>query len=143
MIGFIPIGVYFCISLDIFVLGTANVTEKIENSVTNTPNNLNTSIPEKNLKIAFLTDGLFSDAGWGAFGYNAAQALQEKYAYVVHLKENVPISMIENTLREYAEAASITPYPEVSATCNKISAPLCIWEMAAIFPLVELSQSSK
>ena len=78
MIGFIPIGVYFCISLDIFVLGTANVTEKIENSVTNTPNNLNTSIPEKNLKIAFLTDGLFSDAGWGAFGYNAAQALQEK-----------------------------------------------------------------
>lgn len=104
MIGFIPIGVYFCISLDIFVLGTANVTEKIENSVTNTPNNLNTSIPEKNLKIAFLTDGLFSDAGWGAFGYNAAQALQEKYAYVVDLKENVPISMIENTLREYAEA---------------------------------------
>ena len=24
----------------------------------------------KHLKIALLTDALFSDAGWGAFGYN-------------------------------------------------------------------------
>jgi basic membrane protein A len=24
-------------------------------------------------KILFITDGLFSDAGWGAFGYNAAR----------------------------------------------------------------------
>ena len=105
MMGFILIGVYFCISTDIFVVGTEYVTEKkIENSVITTPNDLNKSMPEDNLKIAFLTDGLFSDAGWGAFGYNAAQALQEEYAYVVDLKENVPISMIENTLREYAKA---------------------------------------
>jgi hypothetical protein len=29
----------------------------------------------KELTVALLTDALFSDAGWGAFGYNAAQAL--------------------------------------------------------------------
>ena len=59
---------------------------------------------EKKLKIAFLTDGLFSDAGWGAFGYNAAQALQGKYSYIVDLKENVPIPKIEETLRDHAKA---------------------------------------
>ena len=59
---------------------------------------------EENLKIAFLTDGLFSDAGWGAFGYNAAQALQEKYSYMIDFQENVSILKIEETLREYAKA---------------------------------------
>lgn len=104
IMGFILVGVYFCILPDIFVVSTASVTEKIENAVTDPLNNMNKSMPEKNLRIAFLTDGLFSDAGWGAFGYNAAQALQEEYAHVVDFKENVPISMIENTLREYAKA---------------------------------------
>jgi basic membrane protein A and related proteins len=67
--------------------------------------NQTTSLPsEKEMKIAFLTDGLFSDAGWGAFGYNAAQAIQEKYSYTVDLKENVPIAKIEETLRNYANA---------------------------------------
>jgi basic membrane protein A len=102
--GFILIGVYFCILPDIFVVGNASVTERIENAVTAPLNNMHKSMPEKNLRIAFLTDGLFSDAGWGAFGYNAAQALQEEYSHVVDFKENVPISMIENTLREYAKA---------------------------------------
>lgn len=104
IMGFILVGVYFCVLPDKFVVGTASVTEKIENAVTDPLNNMNKSMPEKNLRIAFLTDGLFSDAGWGAFGYNAAQALQEEYAHVVDFKENVPISMIENTLREYAKA---------------------------------------
>ena len=102
--GFILVGVYFCILPDIFVVSTASVTENMENAVTAPLNNMNKSMAEKNLRIAFLTDGLFSDAGWGAFGYNAAQALQEEYAHVVDFKENVPISMIENTLREYAKA---------------------------------------
>jgi hypothetical protein len=31
----------------------------------------------ENLKIGFLTDVLFSDAGWGAFGYNAAKELEK------------------------------------------------------------------
>lgn len=101
MMGLILIGVFFCIPPEILVDGTSNVTGKTVNIETNY---FNSSTPEKNIKIAFLTDGLFSDAGWGAFGYNAAQALQEEYAYVVDLEENVPISMIENTLREYAKA---------------------------------------
>ncbi|HJU58885.1 MAG TPA: BMP family protein, partial [Nitrososphaeraceae archaeon] len=58
----------------------------------------------KDLKIAFLTDGLFSDAGWGAFGYNAAGALEKKYGYDIDFKENVAIPDIEITLREYANA---------------------------------------
>jgi basic membrane protein A len=64
--GFILIGVYFCILPDIFVVGNASVTERIENAVTAPLNNMHKSMPEKNLRIAFLTDGLFSDAGWGA-----------------------------------------------------------------------------
>ena len=53
-------------------------------------------------KVVFLTDGLFSDAGWGAFGYNAAQSLQAKYGYNVDFKENVAIPDISSTLTEYA-----------------------------------------
>jgi len=54
------------------------------------------------LRIALLTDALFSDAGWGAFGYNAAQALNEKYGHTVDFKDDVPIPAIESTLRDYA-----------------------------------------
>ena len=56
------------------------------------------------LKIALLTDSLFSDAGWGAFAYNAARALEKKYSYDIDFKENVAIQDIEITLREYANA---------------------------------------
>ena len=58
----------------------------------------------KDLKIALLTDSLFSDAGWGAFGYNAASSLEKKYGYNIDFKENVAIPDIEITLREYANA---------------------------------------
>jgi basic membrane protein A len=61
----------------------------------------NTNI--KNLKMVLLTDGLFSDAGWGAFGYNSALSLEKKYGYDVYFKENIAISDIENTLRKYAD----------------------------------------
>ncbi|MGA7541773.1 MAG: BMP family protein [Nitrososphaeraceae archaeon] len=54
------------------------------------------------LRIALLTDALFSDAGWGAFGFNAAQALNSKYGHTVDFKDNVPIPDIETTLRDYA-----------------------------------------
>jgi basic membrane protein A and related proteins len=54
------------------------------------------------LRIALLTDALFSDAGWGAFGYNAAQALNEKYGHTVDFKDDIPIPAIESTLRDYA-----------------------------------------
>ena len=59
---------------------------------------------KKNLKIASLNDCLFSDAGWGAFVYNAARALEIKYGYDIDFKENVAIPDIEITLREYANA---------------------------------------
>lgn len=57
----------------------------------------------RNLKIIFITDGLFSDAGWGAFGYNAARAIESKYGYNLDFKENVAIPDIETTLTEFAK----------------------------------------
>jgi basic membrane protein A and related proteins len=57
----------------------------------------------RNLKIIFVTDGLFSDAGWGAFGYNAARAIESKYGYNLDFKENVAIPDIETTLTEFAK----------------------------------------
>jgi basic membrane protein A len=56
----------------------------------------------RTLRIALLTDALFSDAGWGAFGYNAAQELNNKYGHTIDFKDNVPIPDIETTLRDYA-----------------------------------------
>jgi basic membrane protein A len=68
-------------------------------------NQTNTTTADiKKLKIALLTDALFSDAGWGAFGYNAAQALNNKYGHEIDFKDNVSIPDIEATLREYADA---------------------------------------
>src|ERR671919_842313 len=57
----------------------------------------------KELTVALLTDALFSDAGWGAFGYNAAQALHIKYGNEVDFRDNVSIANIEPTLRQYAD----------------------------------------
>lgn len=57
----------------------------------------------RDLKIIFVTDGLFSDAGWGAFGYNAARAIESKYGYNLDFKENVAIPDIETTLTEFAK----------------------------------------
>lgn len=57
----------------------------------------------KDLKIIFVTDGLFSDAGWGAFGYNAARAIESKYGYRIDFKENVAIPAIESELTKYAK----------------------------------------
>jgi basic membrane protein A and related proteins len=57
----------------------------------------------KDLRIALLTDGLFSDTSWGAFAYNAAQSLEIEYGYDIDFRENVAISDIEIILREYAD----------------------------------------
>jgi len=108
ILAIIVFGVSFIFSSNVFPTSADNTkkSEKTAASTTTTtpPQNQTTSDTEKKLKIAFLTDGLFSDAGWGAFGYNAAQALQGKYSYMVDLKENVPIPKIEETLRDYANA---------------------------------------
>ena len=57
----------------------------------------------QSLKIAYLTDGLFSDAGWGAFAYNAGQEIISKYGYEVSFLDNVSIPNIETTLTDYAK----------------------------------------
>jgi basic membrane protein A len=71
-------------------------------SATAQPSEYDTAGSAKELTIALLTDALFSDAGWGAFGYNAAQALNSKYGHEVDFKDDVPKPDIETTLRDYA-----------------------------------------
>lgn len=61
------------------------------------------TLDHKFLRVAYLTDGLFSDAGWGAFAYNAGQEIISKYGYEVTFLDNVSISNIETTLKEYAD----------------------------------------
>ena len=58
---------------------------------------------DKPLQIVYLTDGLFSDAGWGAFGYNAGQEIISKYGYDVKFLDNVSIPNIAKTVRSYAD----------------------------------------
>lgn len=82
------------------ILAEFNLSSVIA-STNNTEHTLDT---KKIKKIALLTDALFSDAGWGAFGYNAAQALNNKYGYEIDFKDNIAIPDIENTLREYSDS---------------------------------------
>ena len=55
------------------------------------------------LKIALVTDALFSDGGWGATAYNAAKQLETKYGHQVAYAESIAIPEIEATLRQYSE----------------------------------------
>lgn len=50
-----------------------------------------------------MTEGLFSDAGWGVFGYNAARTIESKYGCHIDFKENVSIPDIESELSIYAK----------------------------------------
>ena len=61
------------------------------------------TLDDRSLRVAYLTDGLFSDAGWGAFAYNAGQEIISKYGYEVTLLDNVSVSNIETTLKDYAD----------------------------------------
>jgi basic membrane protein A and related proteins len=56
------------------------------------------------LKVAFVTDGKFSDEGWGATGYNATQKLKGKYGIQLSTSDSIAIPDIESTLRSYADA---------------------------------------
>jgi basic membrane protein A len=103
MVVLVMFGVLVIFSNNVFPI-SADYTKISEKLITTPTQDQSTADSGKKLKIAFLTDGLFSDAGWGAFGYNAAQALQGKYSSIVELKENVPIPKIEETLRDYAKA---------------------------------------
>jgi basic membrane protein A len=55
------------------------------------------------LRIALVTDALFSDGGWGATAYTAAQKLETNYGHEVAYAESIAIPDIEATLRQYAE----------------------------------------
>jgi carbamate kinase len=55
------------------------------------------------LKIALVTDALFSDSGWGASAYGAAKLLETKYGHKVVCEDNIAIRDVEAGLRKYAE----------------------------------------
>ena len=55
------------------------------------------------LRIALVTDALFSDGGWGAAAYNAAKQLETNYGYEVAYAESIAIPEIETTLRQYSQ----------------------------------------
>jgi carbamate kinase len=57
----------------------------------------------KILKIALLTDGLFSDGAWGAAAFNAAKQLETNYGHKVTCVDNIAIPEIETTLRQYSQ----------------------------------------
>jgi carbamate kinase len=57
----------------------------------------------KILKIALVTDGLFSDGAWGTAAFNAAKQLETNYGHKVTCVDNIAISDIETTLRQYSE----------------------------------------
>ena len=79
-----------------------NLYAQIQNkSVQTSVQTFNPSV--KSLRVAYLTDGLFSDAGWGAFAYNAGQEIISKYGYEVSFLDNISISNIETTLKNYAD----------------------------------------
>jgi basic membrane protein A len=60
----------------------------------------------KPLKVALLTDALFSDGGWGAVAYNASQVLKGKYGLELTTQEKIAIPDIEPTLRDAADAGN-------------------------------------
>jgi basic membrane protein A len=64
----------------------------------------NTYAQSPALKVAFVTDGKFSDGGWGAAGYNGMQALVKKYGIDLKTADGVAIPDIENTLRGYGDS---------------------------------------
>ncbi|MGI0048279.1 MAG: BMP family ABC transporter substrate-binding protein, partial [Nitrososphaera sp.] len=55
------------------------------------------------LKIALVTDALFSDSGWGTSAFNAAKLLETKYGHKVMCEDNIPIKDVETSLRKYGE----------------------------------------
>jgi basic membrane protein A and related proteins len=59
-------------------------------------------LQERKLKIAVVTDALFSDRGWGGSSFNASQFIEDKYQVEMTAVDNIPIADIESTLTKYA-----------------------------------------
>lgn len=79
ILALIIFGVFVIFSY-IFSISADN-TKKLEKPIIAPSQNHTPSYAEKKLKIAFLTDGLFSDAGWGH-----SDTMQHR-----HYRENIPI----------------------------------------------------
>jgi basic membrane protein A and related proteins len=60
--------------------------------------------PKSELRIAVVTDALFSDRGWGESSLNAAKFIESRYGFEVAVKDNVSIADIESTLQGYAQS---------------------------------------
>jgi carbamate kinase len=79
------------------------VREKYELTA-DAPKKSNAPIKQRSaLKIALVTDGLFSDNGWGATAYSAARMLETRYGHKLACIDNVAIKDVDPTLRKYAE----------------------------------------
>ncbi|UVS69886.1 BMP family lipoprotein [Nitrososphaera viennensis] len=59
---------------------------------------------KSSLKVAVVTDALFSDRGWGESSLNAAKQIERKYGFEVATQDNVEIPDIESVLEKYADA---------------------------------------
>jgi basic membrane protein A len=57
---------------------------------------------QKKLRIALVTDALFSDGGWGSTAFTAAKKL-EGQGHQLAYAESIAIPDIESTLRQYSE----------------------------------------
>src|SRR5215203_885458 len=89
-----------------YAFSDKDINEKKTITTTTTTTQLTSNLNNskiKDLKIMFVTDGLFSDAGWGAFGYNAARAVESKYGFHIDFEENVAIPDMESKLTKYAK----------------------------------------
>jgi carbamate kinase len=86
--------------------GTIVVPEKYEVTTDFSQKSAVTTTAEtepKILKIALVTDGLFSDGAWGAAAFNAAKQLETNYGHKVTCVDNIATQDIETTLRQYSE----------------------------------------
>jgi basic membrane protein A len=63
----------------------------------------NPAEPKSELRIAVVTDALFSDEGWGESSLNAAKFIESKYGFEVATEDDVSIPDIESTLKRYAQ----------------------------------------
>jgi basic membrane protein A len=66
-------------------------------------NNRVSTAPDS-IKVAVVTDALFSDEGWGSASYLAAENIRNKHGFEVVTQDNVSIPDIEDTLIRYAES---------------------------------------
>lgn len=64
----------------------------------------NPSKQKSSLRVAVVTDALFSDRGWGESSLNAAKQIERKYGFEVATQDNVAIPDIGSTLKKYADA---------------------------------------